>query len=46
MAESIYFVEKIPTRRKAAVAKALKLNDPEALNRLTEAYAKYSSTGA
>jgi NitT/TauT family transport system substrate-binding protein len=40
LAESIYFVEKNPEKSKAAVAKALKLNDPEALQSAYEAYAK------
>lgn len=40
LAESIHFVEKNPDRSKAAVAKALKLNDPEALQSAYEAYAK------
>ena len=40
LAESIYFVEKNPDKSKAAVAKALKLNDPEALQSAYEAYAK------
>jgi NitT/TauT family transport system substrate-binding protein len=40
LAESIYFVEKNPDKSKAAVAKALKLNDPDALQSAYEAYAK------
>lgn len=40
LAESVHFVEKNPDRGKAAVSKALKLNDPEALQSAYEAYAK------
>ena len=40
LAESIHFVEKNPERAKAAVSKALKLNDAEALQSAYEAYAK------
>lgn len=40
MAESIYFVEKNPDKAKGSVAKALKLNDPEALQSSYNAYAK------
>src|SRR5215510_2396538 len=40
LAESIYFVEKNPDKSKAAVAKALKLNDHDALQSGYEAYAK------
>lgn len=40
LAESVHFVEKNPEKGKAAVSKALKLNDPEALQSAYEAYAK------
>ncbi len=40
MAESIQFVEKNPDKGKAAVSKALKLKDPEALQSSYDAYAK------
>jgi NitT/TauT family transport system substrate-binding protein len=40
LAESIHFVEKSPDKGKAAVSKALKLNDPEALQSAYDAYAK------
>jgi NitT/TauT family transport system substrate-binding protein len=40
LAESIHFVEKNPDKGKAAVSKALKLNDPEALQSAYDAYAK------
>jgi ABC-type nitrate/sulfonate/bicarbonate transport system substrate-binding protein len=40
MAESIHFVEKNPDKGKAAVAKALKLKDPDALQSSYDAYAK------
>ena len=40
LAESIYFVEKNPDKGKAAVSKALKLNDQDALQSAYEAYAK------
>ena len=40
LAESVHFVEKNPDKGKAAVSKALKLNDPEALQSAYEAYAK------
>jgi NitT/TauT family transport system substrate-binding protein len=40
MAESIHFVEKNPDKAKAAVSKALKLKDPEALQSSYDAYAK------
>ena len=40
LAESIHFVEKNPDKAKAAVAKALKLNDPDALQSAYDAYAK------
>ena len=40
LAESIYFVEKNPDKNRVAVAKTLKLNDPEALQSAYEAYAK------
>jgi NitT/TauT family transport system substrate-binding protein len=40
MAESIHFVEKNPDKGKAAVSKALKLNDPEALQSGYDAYAR------
>ncbi len=38
--ESVYFVEKNPDKAKAAIAKALKLKDPEALQASYNAYAK------
>ena len=40
LAESIHFVEKNPDKGKAAVSKALKLNDAEALQSAYDAYAK------
>ena len=40
LAESIQFVERNPDRGKAAVSKALKLNDGEALQSAYDAYAK------
>ncbi len=40
LAEAIHFVEKNPDKAKAAVSKALKLNDPEALQSAYDAYAK------
>ena len=40
LAESIHFVEKNPDKGKAAVSKALKLNDQDALQSAYEAYAK------
>jgi NitT/TauT family transport system substrate-binding protein len=40
MAEAVQFVEKNPDKAKAAVAKALKLNDPDALQSSYDAYAK------
>src|SRR6058998_1765702 len=40
LAEAIYFVEKNPDKGKAAVSKALKLNDQDALQSAYEAYAK------
>jgi NitT/TauT family transport system substrate-binding protein len=40
LAESIHFVEKNPDKAKAAVGKALKLNDQDALQSAYEAYAK------
>ncbi len=40
LAESIHFVEKNPDKAKAAVSKALKLNDAEALQSAYDAYAK------
>ncbi len=40
LAESIHFVEKNPDKGKAAVSKALKLNDTEALQSAYDAYAK------
>lgn len=40
LAESIRFVEKNPDKGKAAVSKALKLNDAEALQSAYDAYAK------
>ena len=40
LAESIHFVEKNPAKGKAAVSKALKLNDTEALQSAYDAYAK------
>ena len=40
LAESIHFVENNPDKAKAAVSKALKLNDPEALQSAYDAYAK------
>ena len=40
LGESIYFVEKNPDKGKAAVSKALKLNDQDALQSAYEAYAK------
>jgi len=40
VAESIYFVEKNPDKGKAAVSKALKLNDADALQSAYDAYAK------
>jgi ABC-type nitrate/sulfonate/bicarbonate transport system substrate-binding protein len=40
LAESIYFVEKNPDKGKAAVSKALKLNDADALQSAYDAYAK------
>jgi NitT/TauT family transport system substrate-binding protein len=40
LAEALHFVEKNPDRAKAAVSKALKLNDAEALQSAYEAYAR------
>jgi NitT/TauT family transport system substrate-binding protein len=40
LAESVHFVERSPDKGKAAVSKALKLNDAEALQSAYEAYAK------
>jgi NitT/TauT family transport system substrate-binding protein len=40
LAESIHFVEKNPEKGKAAVSKALKLNDADALQSAYDAYAK------
>jgi NitT/TauT family transport system substrate-binding protein len=40
LAESLQFVERNPDKSKAAVSKALKLNDAEALQSAYEAYAK------
>jgi ABC-type nitrate/sulfonate/bicarbonate transport system substrate-binding protein len=40
LAESIHFVEKNPDKGTAAVSKALKLNDAEALQSAYDAYAK------
>ena len=40
LAESIYFVEKNPEKAKAAVSRALRLNDQEALQSAYDAYAK------
>jgi NitT/TauT family transport system substrate-binding protein len=40
LAESLYFVEKNPDKGKAAVSKALKLNDADALQSAYDAYAK------
>ena len=40
LAEAIHFVEKNPDKGKAAVAKALKLNDADALQSAYDAYAK------
>ncbi|TAJ98368.1 ABC transporter substrate-binding protein [bacterium] len=40
LAEAIYFVEKNPDKGKAAVGKALRLNDPDALQSAYDAYAK------
>ena len=40
LAESIQFVEKNPDKGKAAVSKALKLNDADALQSAYDAYAK------
>jgi NitT/TauT family transport system substrate-binding protein len=40
LAEALHFVEKNPDRAKAAVSKALKLNDADALQSAYEAYAK------
>lgn len=40
LAESIHFVEKNPERGKAAVSRALKLNDADALQSAYDAYAK------
>jgi NitT/TauT family transport system substrate-binding protein len=40
LAESIHFVEKNPDKGKAAVSKALKLNDADALQSAYDAYAK------
>lgn len=40
VAESIYLVEKNPDKAKAAMAKALKLKDPDALQSAYDAYAK------
>ena len=40
LAESIHFVENNPDKAKAAVSKALQLNDPEALQSAYDAYAK------
>jgi len=40
LAEAIYFVEKNPEKAKAAVAKALKLNDADALQSAYDAYAR------
>ena len=40
LAEAIHFVEKNPDKGKAAVSKALKLNDQDALQSAYEAYAK------
>jgi NitT/TauT family transport system substrate-binding protein len=40
LAESIHFVEKNPDKSKAAISKALKLNDADALQSAYDAYAK------
>ena len=40
LAESIHFVEKNPEKGKAAVSKALKLKDPDALQAAYDAYAR------
>jgi NitT/TauT family transport system substrate-binding protein len=40
LAETVHFVEKNPDKSKAAVAKALKLNDAEALQSAYDAYAR------
>ncbi len=40
LAESVYFVEKNPDKGKAAVSKALRLNDPDALQSAYDAYAR------
>ena len=40
LAESVHFVEKNPDKGKAAVSKALKLNDADALQSAYDAYAK------
>jgi NitT/TauT family transport system substrate-binding protein len=40
LAESVHFVEKNPDKGKAAVAKALKLNDADALQSAYDAYAR------
>jgi len=40
LAEAIYFVEKNPDKGKAAVGKALRLNDPDALQSAYDAYAR------
>lgn len=40
LAEAIYFVEKNPDKGKAAVSKALKLNDQDALQSAYDAYAR------
>lgn len=40
LAEAIYFVEKNPDKGKAAVSKALRLNDPDALQSAYDAYAR------
>lgn len=40
LAEAVYFVEKNPDKAKAAVAKAMRTNDPEALQSAYNAYAR------
>jgi ABC-type nitrate/sulfonate/bicarbonate transport system substrate-binding protein len=40
LAESLHFVERNPDKGKAAVSKALKLNDADALQSAYDAYAK------
>ena len=40
MAETLYFTEKNPAKAKASLSKALKLNDPDALQSAYDAYAK------